>query len=587
MKSSSWKYPVFLISFTLGISLHASDSRSFQIYPTYLDPSYLYFQSSEPLQKDNKPTSCQRAWIMLDLIIERHYRGFSDMKGFREQMRQALIDSFDWLKLPEGMTPEKAREVLKTAEEKAGNLYYPVRLSERPGGFGLDCRLPKQGISVWANLSKTEKRVPKIFSDQEVFDALINALLFKMDPHSGILVGSDFQDFNEIGTGERSGVGFEVQRRDNKLWVSFIYEDSPASESEIKTGDELVAFYDNRNRQLVSPMDDTKIRQMLKGEEGKVVNLEIQKPDSDELILLSLKMKKFKLTFVKSNELPNQILEIKIFDFGRGVADDVERIIKDRLASPKEKMRAIIVDVRTNLGGIPNESANLVDHFIDQGLVFSFRDRKGHLVEDVEELSKTEYFAETPGELTDVPMIVRINEYSASCSELFSQGILDYGRGITIGRPSYGKVTVTSSYLFPENRMLNLTQYLAFSRYQSLHYKGVEALVSAPDPLMEFISNMGFRISRYQHHENAIAPPPPLNRFQQDLVGQFDPPNPIREILRLLPPETFELSEEMSEEIPDDGLRLAWQVADAWADLCPSYRIESCRPLTPISASKQ
>jgi carboxyl-terminal processing protease len=335
----------------------------------------------------------------------------------------------------------------------------------------------------------------KTFTKEKRFDLFLNAITGLMDPHTDYLAPVEKRSFTEQMSGVIYGIGAQLTQDDFGIRIASIQPGGPAWKSgQIVVNDVIVKIAQGAEEPVdVSGYETTDAVKLIRGNLGTEVRLTFRKPDGSFKIV-SLIREKIVLdegyarsVVIQKGEdkygyilLPDFYADFERED-GHRCSEDVAAEIKKLKA---ENVKGIVIDVRFNGGGSLYEVVQMAGLFIDKGPVVQIRNKEGR--------SQTLY-DETPGILYDGPLVVMVNEFSASASEIFAGAIQDYKRGIVVGSSStYGKGTVQRNVAFgkPLDSLGIQTEYgsvkLTFQKFyritgSSTQKKGVVPDVILPD----------------------------------------------------------------------------------------------------------
>ena len=335
----------------------------------------------------------------------------------------------------------------------------------------------------------------KTFTKEKRFDLFLNAITGLMDPHTDYLAPVEKRSFTEQMSGVIYGIGAQLTQDDFGIRIASIQPGGPAWKSgQIVVNDVIVKIAQGAEEPVdVSGYETTDAVKLIRGNLGTEVRLTFRKPDGSFKVV-SLIREKIVLdegyarsVVIQKGEdkygyilLPDFYADFERED-GHRCSEDVAAEIKKLKA---ENVKGIVIDVRSNGGGSLYEVVQMAGLFIDKGPIVQIRNKEGR--------SQTLY-DETPGILYDGPLVVMVNEFSASASEIFAGAIQDYKRGIVVGSSStYGKGTVQRNVAFgkPLDSLGIQTEYgsvkLTFQKFyritgSSTQKKGVVPDVILPD----------------------------------------------------------------------------------------------------------
>ena len=308
--------------------------------------------------------------------------------------------------------------------------------------------------------------------EQDEYDRFFSVLAKAVDPHSSFMPPSQKEDFDIHMRGSLEGIGAVLQEVDGYVKVVRIIPGGAAYRQKQLDAEDVILMVAQADAEPVD-ISGMKLRDavtLIRGKKGSMVRLTVKKPTGTVTIIPIIRdVVQLKETFVKSVVLPQKAGEpkfgyIKIPSFyrdfqghnGRNVTDDMRKALQ---GLTKEKIDGLIVDLRNNGGGALVDAVKIAGLFIDQGPVVQIKAKQ-----KINVLSDTD-----PGISYDGPMIVMINRFSASASEIFAGAMQDYGRALIIGSEhSYGKGTVQT--------LINLDDNLPFFGVNMSQYRPLGAL---------------------------------------------------------------------------------------------------------------
>ncbi len=364
--------------------------------------------------------------------------------------------------------------------------------------------------TVGKSYHKKFEQLEKTFDKEKRFDAFLNAITGLMDPHTDYFAPIEKRYFTEQMSGVFYGIGAQLGADENGVRIASVQPGGAAWKSgQIVMNDVIIKIAQGAEEPVdIAGFETTDAVKLIRGDLGTEVRLTIKKPDGS-IKIVSLKREKIVLdegyarsaVITKGTEKIGYILLPDFYaDFDREDGAKCSKDIANEIKKLKaEKVDGIIIDVRYNGGGSLYEVVQMVGLFIDKGPVVQIRDKEG----------RSQVLAdETPGTLYDGPLVVMVNEFSASASEIFAGAIQDYKRGIIVGSTStYGKGTVQRNVAFgkPLDSLGIQTEYgavkLTFQKFyritgSSTQKKGVESDVVLPDE---------YELLKYREKDNPSA----------------------------------------------------------------------------------
>ncbi|MBS1968924.1 MAG: S41 family peptidase [Bdellovibrionales bacterium] len=292
----------------------------------------------------------------------------------------------------------------------------------------------------------------------------IKGMLRELDPHTNFMPPDIFKDFETETSGEFGGLGIEISVTNGILTIISPIEDTPAWEAGIKAGDKVIAV-DGHSTKGLSLVEAS---QLMKGKKGSKVVLKIVRDGEDEPRDIGIVRGSVKIKSVKYTNLDDGYAYIKITSFIENTAKDLEKAIDMHIKNNK-KVEGMIIDMRRNPGGLLDQAVKVSDMFLKDGTIVSTigRNKKD---KEVSSASKK-------GRFTDFPIIILVNEYTASASEIVSGALQDNKRALIAGQRTFGKGSVQSVVKLGDGSGLKLT----VARYYTPSGVSIQAEGIKPD----------------------------------------------------------------------------------------------------------
>ncbi|HKQ69943.1 MAG TPA: S41 family peptidase [Polyangiaceae bacterium] len=324
---------------------------------------------------------------------------------------------------------------------------------------------------------------------RRVVEGAIKGMVRELDPHSAFMPPEDFRLFQSDTEGKFGGIGVEVDLRDEAITVIAPIEGSPAERAGIRSGDRVVAVDGQAARG--EPLD--KLVRKLRGAPGSKVQVSVRRAGSDAPLTFDLVREQIKVTSVVGRRLASDVLYLRLKQFQEGTHDELVATLAKLREQSSAPFTGILLDMRSNPGGLVDEASEIADEFLGSGLIYSTR----HRSEVVEEVS-----ARSGGALVAPPMAVLVNEYSASAAELVAGALQDNHRASIVGAPTFGKGSVQTILELPGGAGLKLTTM----RYYTPSGHSIQAQGIQPDIVVESsrIANDPVRVTREQDLEGHL-----------------------------------------------------------------------------------
>lgn len=301
----------------------------------------------------------------------------------------------------------------------------------------------------------------------------IRGMMQTLDPHSAFLDEEVFTKIQEDTKGEFGGLGIEVTMREGVLIVITPIDDTPAFRAGIKAGDRIVEI-DHEN--MVGATLEEAVEKM-RGKAGSKIKLGISREGAEGILYFEIKREVIKVEPVKAELVEDQYLVIRLSQFQRRSTEAVIKALKKyrRQAEKHGGLQGLILDLRSNPGGLLDEAVSLSSLFMNEGIVVQTEGRKP-------EHREVRHVIQTGHKELELPIVVLINGSSASASEIVAGALQDSRRAIILGSRSFGKGSVQTVARVDEKQGVKLTvaQYLT-PLGRRIQAKGIEPDVKVPE----------------------------------------------------------------------------------------------------------
>ncbi len=318
-------------------------------------------------------------------------------------------------------------------------------------------------------LEKIKEEYVDEIDQAEVMDSAINGVLQSLDPYSAYMSPDLFKSMQTESKGEFGGLGIEIWMEAGVVKVIAPISDTPAERAGIKAGDYIVRINDEQV-QGKTLMEAVK---MMRGPVGSSIELTIRRKGIKKSLTFKIQRQIIEVKSVESKILGSQknIGYIRLKSFNENSDKQFIKEIKEY--EKKRKLIGYIIDLRNNPGGLLNQAITITNFFLDKGEIVSTKGRR---------LSETrKFFARTGDGIKGKPVIVLINNGSASASEIFAGALKDHKRAIILGENSYGKGSVQS--IIPLNNGGGIR--LTISKYYLPSGKSISEIGVSPDIIIK------------------------------------------------------------------------------------------------------
>ncbi|NQT46365.1 MAG: S41 family peptidase [Candidatus Omnitrophica bacterium] len=279
---------------------------------------------------------------------------------------------------------------------------------------------------------------------KDIIYGALRGMLASLDPYSQFLDPDTYKEMKVDTSGKFGGLGIEISIKDNLLTVITPIADTPADKAGLKAGDRIVKI-DGESTKDVTLIDAVK---KLRGEPGSKVELMVLREKERRILDITVTRGIIEIKSIKESRiLESNIGYIKLVEFQENTPEDLSKALK---ALEDEGMDSIILDLRNNPGGLLDVAAKVADKFLEEGklIVYTKGRRKSQ---------NMEFRAHKRGTYASQPLIVLVNEGSASASEIVAGAMQDNDRGIILGKKSFGKASVQTVMPLGDGSALRLT----------------------------------------------------------------------------------------------------------------------------------
>ena len=292
-------------------------------------------------------------------------------------------------------------------------------------------------------LNKINEEYVDEINQSESMDSAINGLLQSLDPYSAYMSPEIFDEMQTETSGEFGGLGIEVSMEAGVVKVISPIDDTPASRAGIKAGDYIVKIEDTQ----VQGKTLSEAVELMRGPVGSSIELTVRRKGEKKALKFNITREIIEIQSVKTDLLENNIGYIRLTSFNENSGEQIENKIKD--LEKNENIKAYILDLRNNPGGLLSQAITISDFFLDNGEIVSTKSRKPS--------ENRKWFAKK-GDITNgKTLVVLINYGSASASEIVAGALKDHKRAVILGENSFGKGSVQSIIPLKNKGAIRLT----------------------------------------------------------------------------------------------------------------------------------
>ena len=312
-------------------------------------------------------------------------------------------------------------------------------------------------------LEKINKEYVDEINQSESMDSAINGLLQSLDPYSAYMSPEIFNEMQTETSGKFGGLGIEVSMESGVVKVISPIDDTPASKAGIKAGDYIVKI----NEIQVQGKSLSEAVDLMRGPVGSAIELTVRRRGERKALTFKIVREIIQIQSVKADLLEKNIGYLRLTSFNENSDTQIKKQIKE--LEENKNVKAYILDLRNNPGGLLSQAIKIADFFLDNGEIVSTKSRKAS--------ENRKWFAKK-GDLTDgKAIIVLINYGSASASEIVAGALKDHKRAILLGENSYGKGSVQSIIPLKNDGAIRLT----IAKYYLPSGKSISEVGVSPD----------------------------------------------------------------------------------------------------------
>ena len=286
--------------------------------------------------------------------------------------------------------------------------------------------------------------VEEVDTKKMVYGA-IKGMLRELDPHTNFMPPDIFKDFETETSGEFGGLGIEISIQNGILTIISPIEDAPAWVAGIKAGDKVVGIDGNSTK----GMSLVEASQLMRGKKGSKIVLRVVRDNEDKPRDITVVRGSVKIKSVKYTDLGEGFAYVRITSFIENTAKDLEKVLETHAKNHDGKIGGLLIDLRRNPGGLLDQAVKVSDMFLKEGPIVSTIGRN--------KAEKEVAMATKKGKYTDVPVVILVNEYTASASEIVSGALQDNKRALIVGQRTFGKGSVQSVIKLGDGSGLKLT----------------------------------------------------------------------------------------------------------------------------------
>lgn len=382
-------------------------------------------------------------------------------------------------------------------------------------------------------LNMVQKNYVDEVDSSVLIQGAINGMMKSLDPHSAFMTPEIYKELEVETQGRFGGIGIEITILKDVLTVVSPIEDTPAFKAGVKTGDQIIKI-DGKSTKDITIMEAVK---KLRGPKDSKVTITIMREKMVQPQDIVLTRAVIQVKSVKAKTFDDHIGYIRIASFHERTATDLKKALAE-VTEKTKPMKGLVLDLRNDPGGLLHQAIEVSDMFLKSGIIVSTRGRTKNM--------ETKTMArDNDGKEITVPMVVLVNEGTASAAEIVAGALQDNGRAVVVGVQTFGKASVQTVIPLEDGSALKLTT----ARYYTPSGRSIQAEGIKPDILVKLVKPL-------EEPENGLTE----RLREKDLKGHI---KPAREDGTQLE-EKLESLKETADLTKDNQLKTAVDILKSW-----------------------
>ncbi|OIP93295.1 MAG: peptidase S41 [Syntrophobacterales bacterium CG_4_8_14_3_um_filter_58_8] len=349
-------------------------------------------------------------------------------------------------------------------------------------------------------LDMVEKNYVEPVETDKLLQGAINGMIKSLDPHSSFMTAEMFKELEMDTRGSFEGIGTEIDIVKGVLTIVSPIEDTPAYNAGVKAGDQIIRI-DGKSTKDITIMEAVK---KLRGAKGTKVTITIMREGLAKPKDIELTRNIIPVRSIKSKVYDDQIGYIRIVAFQERTGNDLKKALRE-IDAKAHPLKGIVLDLRNNPGGLLNQSVEVSDAFLKTGIIVSTRGRSKNM--------ESKAVARDDGEEPTCPIVVLVNEGTASAAEIVSGALQDNGRAVILGAQTFGKASVQTVIPLEDGAALKLTT----AKYYTPRGRSIQAEGITPDIVVKQIRPPEEKAEEKANAENHVL-------REKDLKGHIQSP---------------------------------------------------------------
>jgi len=373
-----------------------------------------------------------------------------------------------------------------------------------------------------------DKQYVETVDKKTLIQGAINGMMKTLDPHSTYMTADMYKELDVETKGSFGGIGIEITVKKDVLTVVSPIEDTPAFNAGIKAGDQIVRIDGKSTKDITIVEAVNKLR----GPKDTKVTLTVVRDNVAKPFDVVLTRAIIKIKSVRARMLNGNIGYIRMTTFAEKAGEDVKSAVRD--LGKTAPLQGLVLDLRNNPGGLLNQAVEVSDIFLKSGVIVSTRGRV--------KMMESKSVAKDDGDEPTCPMVILVNEGTASASEIVAGALQDNGRALILGTQTFGKGSVQTVIPLDDGSALKLTT----AKFYTPNGRSIQADGILPDVLVKFVRTT----SEKEVPEDTIR--------EKDLKGHIKSPKESEARPADAPPK------ELGEISQDNQLKAAFDILKSW-----------------------
>ena len=338
-------------------------------------------------------------------------------------------------------------------------------------------------------LERVKQEYVEPVEDSDLIESAVRGMVTNLDPHSQFLDSDEYEEIRISTTGNYTGVGLEVNMTDGIVTVVAPIDGTPAAQAGLRPGDRIISVDD-------IDVDEKNLSEtigLMRGKPGSKVRLEIARDGEAKPLEFTLTRSQVQVRSIRAELLESDYGYLRITHFSETTMKDLRKAVAELKSNNPGRLKGVVLDLRNNPGGVLDAAVEVSDAFLDSGVIVkaSGRGRDANFMRSAK-----------PGDLLEgVPMVVMVNEGSASASEIVAGALHDNSRATVVGRQTVGKGSVQTVMPLSNGRAIKLTT----SRYFTPLGVSIQGQGITPDIVLDDGGLEDLMAGAAEHHTEAGA----------------------------------------------------------------------------------